>query len=120
MELFFILNFIKYPKTIRFLLDSDLYFLPSYLAINEIKSVLKKDAYHERFHYLLSSFTESFVPIAHLLSVVGRDCLLPVVGFSNLYSTHTVWKFHSVSCKFLPNGPLPYFRVQVSLLSSLF
>lgn len=98
------------------MLDRDLYFLPSYLAINEIKSVINKDAYHERFHYLLNNFTESFVPIAHLLSVVCRDGLLPVVGFSNLYSTYTVWKFHSVSCKFLPNGPLPYFRVQVRTL----
>lgn len=100
-------------ETINFLLDSNNYFLPRYLAINEIKTVLTfgKDSYHPKFHNLFTTFIESFIPLAHLISVSGRDRLLPVVGSSNLYSLYSFWRFNVANCKFNTSGPLPYFKV---------
>jgi len=100
-------------ETISFLLDSKNYFLPRYLAINEIKTVLTfgKDSYHPRFHQLFTTFIESFIPLAHLISVSGRDRLLPIFGSSNLYSLYSFWRFNIGNCKFNTSGPLPYFKV---------
>lgn len=99
-----------------FLLDEENYFLPRYLAINEIKTVITfgKESYHQRFHQLFTKFIESFIPIAHLISVSGRDRLLPIVGFSNLHSLHSFWRFNPNTCKFNTGGPLPYFKVRLT------
>ncbi|CAF0729586.1 unnamed protein product [Brachionus calyciflorus] len=99
-------------ETLNFLLDSKNYFMPRYLAINEIKTVLTfgKEAYHKRFHGLFTKFIESFIPTGHLISVSGRDRLLPIVGFSNLYSLYSFWRYNPLTCKFNTSGPLPYFK----------
>ena len=102
-------------ETINFLLDKENYFMPRYLAINEIKTVLTfgKEPYHQRFHAIFTKFVESFIPTAHLISVSGRDRLLPIVGFSNLYSLYSFWRFNQSTCKFNTSGPLPYFKVSI-------
>lgn len=99
-------------ETISYLLDHENYLMPRYLAINEIKSVLTfgKESYHQRFHYIFTTFIESFIPTAHLISVSGRDKLLPIVGSSNLYSPYSFWRFNPANCKFNTSGPLPYFK----------
>ncbi len=100
-------------ETINFLLDKENYFMPRYLAINEIKTVLTfgKEPYHSRFHSLFTKFIESFIPTGHLISISGRDRLLPIVGFSNLYSLYSFWRFNQSTCKFNTSGPLPYYKV---------
>ena len=103
-------------ETISFLLDQENYFMPRYLAINEIKTVLTfgKEPYHQRFHSIFTKFIQSFIPTAHLISVSGRDRLLPIVGFSNLYSLYSFWRFNQSTCKFNTSGPLPYFKVNLN------
>jgi hypothetical protein len=97
-------------------LDDRNYFLPRYLAIHEIKTVLTfgKEPYHQRFHALITHFIDSFVPTANLITISGRDCFLPVAGFSNFYTVHSVWRFSATSLKFIPSGPLPYYKLAVS------
>jgi hypothetical protein len=104
-------------ETINFLLDKDNYFMPRYLSINEIKTVLTfgKEPYHSRFHKIFTKFVESFIPTAHLISISGRDRLLPIVGFSNLYSLYSFWRFNQSTCKFNTSGPLPYYKVNTYL-----
>ncbi len=104
-------------ETVNFLLDKDNYFMPRYLSINEIKTVLTfgKEPYHSRFHNIFTKFVESFIPTAHLISISGRDRLLPIVGFSNLYSLYSFWRFNQSTCKFNTSGPLPYYKVKKSL-----
>jgi hypothetical protein len=84
--------------------------MPRYLAINEIKTVLTfgKEPYHARFHSIFTRFIDSFIPTAHLISISGRNKLLPIVGFSNLYCLYSFWRFVPLTCKFNTSGPLPY------------
>ena len=102
-------------QAISFLLDPSNYFMPRYLAINEIKLVLSfgKEPYHQRFHSLVTDFVNSFVPTANLISISGREKFLPVVGFSNLYSLYSFWRFNPSTCKFNTSGPLPYYKVSL-------
>ena len=55
-------------------LDTNNYFLPRYLALNEIKTVLTfgKEGYHELFHRLFSNYIDSFLPLTQLLAVTGK------------------------------------------------
>jgi mediator of RNA polymerase II transcription subunit 23 len=94
------------------MLDSENYFMPRYLAINEIKLVLSfgKEPYHQRFHTLVTDFVDSFIPTANLISISGRDKLLPIVGFSNLCSMYSFWRFNPSTCKYNTSGPLPYYK----------
>lgn len=50
----------------------------------------------------------------------GRDRLLPIVGFSNLHSLHSFWRFNPQTCKFNTGGPLPYYKVGQRLLTNLY
>lgn len=45
------------------------------------------------------------------MSVSGRDRLIPIVGFSNLYNLYSFWRYNPIGCKFNSSGPLPYYKV---------
>jgi hypothetical protein len=66
-------------KTLSFLLDQENYFMPRYLAINEIKSVLTfgKESYHVvNIIYILIYLFRSIFIIKYRDFIICLQCLL--------------------------------------------
>ncbi|XP_063986050.1 mediator of RNA polymerase II transcription subunit 23 [Diachasmimorpha longicaudata] len=85
--------------------------LPSYFIITEIQKVYpdNKNWPHWKLASLLSSFVESFRPVAQMVSKIGHSKMLPVVEHTG-YADHQInpWLLDPSSLKFSLKGSLPY------------
>ncbi|XP_074597338.1 mediator complex subunit 23 [Brevipalpus obovatus] len=93
-------------KVMSYALNRNSNLLPAYLAVDEIQKKISDKSIHWRFADLLSSFIESFRPVAQMVSMIGRPKLLPVVGFSSTLS-HS-WPLDPTTARFQLQGLLPY------------
>ncbi|XP_068748521.1 mediator of RNA polymerase II transcription subunit 23-like [Montipora capricornis] len=95
-------------KVVRYILDRNACLLPAYFVINEIYKTFPEGKVkpHWAIAKLLSDFIETFRPLAHMVSVIGRPTLLPVIGHPG--SSITVWKLDPNTLSFPLKGLLPY------------
>nr|XP_042903708.1 mediator of RNA polymerase II transcription subunit 23 [Parasteatoda tepidariorum] len=112
--------------------DRNACLLPSYLILDELqKKVLPKGTYpHWKFSKLISSFIDSFRPVAQMVSVsvfmeikgddtvYGKSKLLPIVGHSATLGN--VWKLDPQTAKANLRGQLPYNKELQEPQTSLF
>ncbi|XP_022708569.1 mediator of RNA polymerase II transcription subunit 23-like isoform X1 [Varroa jacobsoni] len=89
------------------LLDRDQALCPSYLVLDDVqKRLVNKDWPHWKIARLVSSFVDSFRPVAQLVTIVGRSRLVPVVGHSA--ASGYSWQIDRVYARFSLKGQLPY------------
>lgn len=96
-------------KVVRYILDRNACLLPAYFGINEIYKNFPEGKVkpHWSIAKVLSDFTETFRPLAHMVSVIGRPSLLPVIGHPG--SSISVWKLDPNTLSFpMFKGLLPY------------
>ncbi|OQR66851.1 mediator of RNA polymerase II transcription subunit 23-like [Tropilaelaps mercedesae] len=86
------------------LLDRDQALCPSYLVLDDVQKRL--DWPHWKIARLVSSFVDSFRPVAQLVTIVGRSRLVPVVGHSA--ASGYSWQIDRVHARFSLKGQLPY------------
>ncbi|CAI9727124.1 Hypothetical predicted protein [Octopus vulgaris] len=96
-------------EVVSAIIDRNSCLLPSYLAIFEISKLCADDKKwpHWKLGQVLAEFNQSFRLTAHMVSIAGRQHLLPVVGYST--SNH-VWRLNSGNLRFALSGALPYDR----------
>lgn len=65
--------------------------------------------YFQKLAKLLSSFVESFRPVAQMVSIIGHSKMLPVVEHTG-YADHLInpWLLDPMTLKFSLKGNLPY------------
>ncbi|XP_067034898.1 mediator of RNA polymerase II transcription subunit 23-like [Acropora muricata] len=96
-------------KVVRYILDRNACLMPAYFGINEIYKNFPEGKVkpHWSIAKVLSDFTETFRPLAHMVSVIGRPSLLPVIGHPG--SSISVWKLDPNTLSFpMFKGLLPY------------
>ncbi|KAG1666788.1 Mediator of RNA polymerase II transcription subunit 23 [Nymphon striatum] len=96
-------------QVIEYIFDRNACLLPSYFVVNEVQKMFPdyKSWPHWKLAKLLSDFCDSFIPVAQMVSIVGRTKLLPIVGHSAV-NVSNMWKLDSKSLKFYLRGLLPY------------
>lgn len=94
-------------EVVSAIIDRNSCLLPSYLAVFEITKLCPDDKKwpHWKLGEVLAEFIQSFRLTAHMVSIAGRQHLLPVVGHSN--SNH-VWRLTATNLRFTVSGALPY------------
>lgn len=86
--------------------DPNLALFPAYLVFDEIrkKTQTKSGTPHWKFSQLISSFVNSFKPVANMCSQTGRTRLFPVICYRT--NSNKVWQLDP-QCKFIFKGLLP-------------
>ncbi|KAH0534921.1 mediator of RNA polymerase II transcription subunit 23 [Cotesia glomerata] len=91
--------------------DRNACLLPSYFIVTEIQKVYpdNKNWPHWKLAKLISSFVESFRPVAQMVSIIGHSKMRPVVEHTG-YADHLInpWLLDPSSLKFSLKGNLPY------------
>ncbi|KXJ29451.1 Mediator of RNA polymerase II transcription subunit 23 [Exaiptasia diaphana] len=100
-------------KVLQYIFDRKACLLPAYFVISEIYNNFpevqeSQVVPHWSISKLISSYVDSFRPLAHIVSVTGRPFLLPIIGHPG--SSLSVWKLEPSTRSFPIKGLLPYDR----------
>lgn len=94
-------------KLLDYILDRNAALLPSYLLLDEIqKKAPALDARHWKFSKAISSFIDSFRPVAKIISVSGRPSILPIIGYP--CPRNNPFKWEPKNAKYLTKCLLPF------------